>query len=185
MQKETYCAINVLCTDPDGNVVGSEYPLSELDVDSVWGQIKLRSEYERWGVNRTCVLKCFPFPEIVNEKFISEGIVWNRISLAYKAKFVNEKLRIYKPRTDGLSASSVKIRHNNPIGTRLYYFELFKLPVPVIVKLKAIVNYNRFSYGNINLWHLLKGSPNFIMSLFFILPSYLLYLRDKFKYLLN
>lgn len=184
-EKQAYCAINVLCTGPDGKIIGPEYPLNELDVDSVWEQIKLRTGAERWGVNRTSALKCFPFPEIPNEKFISEGIVWNRISLAYKAKFINEKLRIYKPCMDGLSANSVKIRVNNPMGTRLYYSELFKMPIPAIEKLKAIINYNRFSYDKINLWELLRDSPSFIISFIFIPPSYLLYLCDKRKYLLN
>lgn len=93
-EKKSFSTISALCVDIEGKLIGREYPGDIVDANSVWQQILLRTSGERWGVNRTDILKKTPFPEIPSEKFISEGIVWNRMALSYRARFINERLRI-------------------------------------------------------------------------------------------
>ena len=47
---------------------------------------------------------------------------------------------------DGLTAKIVKIRMNSPLASMLHYSELSVMPIPFAQKLKAIINYWRFSF---------------------------------------
>ncbi|MEX2162777.1 MAG: glycosyltransferase family A protein [Sulfuricaulis sp.] len=145
-QKQEYSTVTALCMNEDGSILGKYFPADVLDIARLDIQIKYRSLAERCGVNQTALLRQCPFPEIEGERFISEGIVWNRLSQRYKTRFVNEMLVRKKWHTDGLSASSVAIRARNPKGARLYYAEYSSLPVPTAWKIKALINYIRFSF---------------------------------------
>ena len=61
-------------------------------------------------VFKTDVLKEFPFPEIENEKFCPEALVWNRISQKYELLFFNRAIYTIEYMPDGLSSKIVKIR---------------------------------------------------------------------------
>ena len=150
-----------------------------MDVENVWEQIKLRSAAERWGINKTGILKQYLFPVFQDEKFITEAIVWNRISLHYRAKFVNAALRIYIARSDGLSASSVRIRAENPCGARLFYYELYKMPIPFNQKIRALINYLRFSFNAVTLKEMFLGAPSRIFFVIALFPAFLIHLNDK------
>jgi len=145
-ERKNFSGVSVLCMDAEGKIIGNEFPQSPCDLT----YLELMTRYgvvgEKWGFHRTEVLIEFPFPEIPGEKFIPEGLVWNRIGQKYKIRHVNEKLRIYEALSDGLSASSIRIRAKNPLGTRLYYQEFIKLPVPLLWRLRNLINYIRFSF---------------------------------------
>ena len=179
-EKRNYSTISALCVDMQGNLIGDEYPGDVVDADSAWQQILFRSSGDRVGVNRTDVLKKNPFPEIPGEKFISEGIVWNRIAQSYRARFINKRLKIKEYMSDGLSASSVKIRANNPIGSRLYYRELSELAMPLGQKAKALINYIRFSFhGRIPLMRIIKESAAPSATALLLIPGYFFYRADR------
>ena len=82
-KKEKFSAVTALCINQEGEQIGNSFPFEVTDSDS----IEIRTKYgvvgEKWGFQRTEVLKMFPFPEIPGEKFITEGIVWNRLSRQY------------------------------------------------------------------------------------------------------
>lgn len=178
-ERENYSSINVLCSDENGRIIGGKYPQDDMDVISVWDQYKLRSVAERWGVNRTRILKEHLFPVFQGEKFITEAIVWNRISLHYKAKFVNAALRIYVPRSDGLMASSVRIRVENPRGARLFYYELYNMQIPFVQKIKALINFLRFSFNTVSFREMFLGAPSQVFYIFAFFPAYLMHLYDN------
>ena len=144
-EKPGFSTVAGLCTDAQGRVLGTPYPSRMIDIASPGDQFEMRASGERWGANRTSVLRAFPFPEIRGETFIPEAIVWNRIARRYKTRFINEKLRRYIPQTGGLSTHSTSIRVHNPVGTSLYYRELMHLDISLKNRIKAIVNYVRFS----------------------------------------
>lgn len=113
-QKDEYSGITVLCVNSNGEVVGDRFPESPMDISP----LNLR-EYgiagEKWGFHKTDIFKEFPFPEFPGEKFVAEGLIWNRIAVKYKIRFVNEALRIYEYSPNGLSASILKIRVNRQL----------------------------------------------------------------------
>lgn len=142
--RRTFSGITCHCMDEHGRRIGDVFP---HDVVDAWPEeflCKWRISGEKWGFHRTDVLREFPFPEIPGEKFVPEGLIWNRIGRRYKMRFVNEALRVYKALPDGLSGSSVKLRADNPISTCTYYREKSESPVPLAVRAKAFANYSRF-----------------------------------------
>jgi glycosyltransferase involved in cell wall biosynthesis len=144
--RHEFSGVTVLCMDEEGRLVGDKFPKDICDMSP----LQMRSLHgvsgEKWGFHKTDVFREFPFPEIPGEKFIAEGLIWNRIALKYKVRHVNEMLRIYKYSSDGLSASLLKTRIRNPISTALYYKELIHHPIPFKLKIKSLINYIRFSF---------------------------------------
>lgn len=145
-KREDFSGVTALCQDERGNVIGNEFPSVVVDDSPIIMNFKHNVYGDKWGFHRTEILRRCPFPEIVGEKFIPEGIVWNRIALKYKVRFINKKLEIVEYQMDGLTVSSVRIRVSNPLGSRLYYKEFISLPLPIGKKINNIVNYIRFSF---------------------------------------
>lgn len=141
-----FSGVTALCQDERGNLIGNEFPSGVVDDSPIIMNFKHNVYGDKWGFHRTEILRRCPFPEIVGEKFIPEGIVWNRIALKYKVRFINKKLEIVEYQIDGLTASSVMIRARNPLGSRLYYKEFIGLSLPIRKKIKNIINYIRFSF---------------------------------------
>ena len=76
-----------------------------------------------------------------------EALIWNRIALKYKTRYINEKLLIINYRSDGLSAHSVRVRRDNPNNSVFYYKEFINMmPVSLKWKIRNLVNYSRFSF---------------------------------------
>ncbi len=144
-KRDAFSTITALCMTNDGTVLGPEFPAPVLDATSPSEQMRWRRD-ERWGVNRTDVLRMFPYPEIQGEKFIAEGLVWTRMSLAYGTRVIAERLKRVEYRSDGLTAASLQIRVRNPVGARLYYKESIAAPMPLTRRVRDAINYCRFSF---------------------------------------
>ena len=145
-EKYQFVGVTALCMDKQGRVLGNPFPVDAIDSNEIEMQVKCGLAGEKWGFHRIDVLKEFPFPEIPGEKFLAEGLVWNRISTKYKTKYVNEKLQVVEYLTDGLTVSSVEIRAKSPKGATLYYQEYACLNVPLANKIRNMINYIRFSF---------------------------------------
>src|SRR4028119_2117569 len=115
-KRDNFSAVTALCVDQDGKLVGNTFPFDITDSNSIEIHTKYNSFGDKWGFQRTEVLKEFPFPEFPGEKFIAEGIVWNRLSSKYQTRYVNEKLKIVEYREDGITASSARMRARHPRG---------------------------------------------------------------------
>jgi glycosyltransferase involved in cell wall biosynthesis len=175
-ERSRFSGLSVLCKDERGNVMGDPYPEETIDASSFLEQLRLRSGAERWGIIRTEILRRFPFPEFAGERFIPEALVWNRIALRYKMRFVNEALRVYRRSEDSLMSDFLNIRLQSPRGTQLYYAELCRMPLSAQLQMRALVNYLRFSLhaGRVSLQE--TGHPWLAAGL--IPASYLAYRRD-------
>jgi glycosyltransferase involved in cell wall biosynthesis len=179
-ERRHFSTITALCVDDTGKPIGPAFPAAVIDVADPCEQMKLRRPADRWGVNRTDVLRDFPFPEIPGEKFLAESIVWARMALHYRTRFINERLRIVRYRADGLSASSLKLRTRNPLGARLLYQEAINHPAPISWKLKDTVNYVRFScHAGLAAGKLVTESGNSWLTAGLLPAGYLMYLIDR------
>jgi glycosyltransferase involved in cell wall biosynthesis len=102
-KRASFSAVTGLCAYPNGRVVGRRFPCSQwLDSDSIEIFHRWRVYGEKWGFQRTDIMRIFPFPEEV-QGYVPEGVVWCRISLQYKTRFVNEVLRIYHQSPDSIT----------------------------------------------------------------------------------
>lgn len=67
-------------------------------------------------VIRSELFKLYPFPVFENERFISEGALWNRVSFTHKCVYINEVIYISEYLDGGLTKSGRKLRIHNPKG---------------------------------------------------------------------
>lgn len=82
---------------------------------------KLNLNYDMAEVYRLDILKKYPFPEYDDEKFITEGVVWDKIAHdGYKIRFFNEIIYICDYLDDGLTKQGRDIFVNNPNGYAHY-----------------------------------------------------------------
>lgn len=140
-----FSGITCLCRDDRGRIVGGPLPADTLDGRPFEVMSRLRRQGEMWGFHRTSVLSAFPFPEVPGERFVPEGLVWNRIGQRYQIRFINEALRGYHDTADSLSAKMILIRARSPVATVTYYQELMGLRLRLVEKLKAAANAWRFA----------------------------------------
>ena len=105
-QRSLFSAISVLCVDQYGRVVGDSFPRHTFDSNILEIQYRWKVRGEKWGFQRTDVMREYPFPVPPAQlSHIPEGIVWSRIARKYKTRYVNEPLRHYFDTEVSLSRS--------------------------------------------------------------------------------
>lgn len=143
----------------DGNIVGNGLPCEFIDCNAMDIRYKHHVTGDMKEVFRTEVLKEFPFPEIEGERFCPEDLVWNRMSKKYKLHFFNKHIYIAEYQDGGLTDNIMRIRHFSPLASMTYYAELYHAPVPLKVRIKAAINYWRFTplrfYGKVKEMHMM------------------------------
>lgn len=140
---ERFANLVACCCAEDGSIFGDPLPQEHVDVFNLGDALAIVGNTDRWGMMRADVLKCFPYPEFANERFIPEGVVWNRILSQYAVRYVNEPLLIAGYAPGGLGRQG-DLRYSSPKGAALYYKELAGYKVPVKLRLKAALNAARF-----------------------------------------
>jgi glycosyltransferase involved in cell wall biosynthesis len=165
----------------DGVIVGNQN-FNELITNS----IDIRFIYGVTGdlveIFKTAVLKEFPFPEIENEKFCPEALLWNRISVKYNLLFCNKGIYTTEYLPDGLTAKIVKIRMTSPIASMLTYSELATYNIPKLQKIRATINFWRFSFNsNLDFFKKIKMSSLGYSIVGFPL-GLILFIKDKIQY---
>lgn len=128
----------------DGTIIGERKICSSMNLSSIEMRYKYGFVGDVCEVFKTEILREFPFPEIENEKFCPESLVWNRIATKYKLHYFNEVIYYRDYLDDGLTSKIVRIRMNSPIASMMCYAELNQLDIPFKDKIKAAVNYWRF-----------------------------------------
>lgn len=97
-----FTAVTGLCRDANGRIVGTRFPEDVFDSNSLEICYRYRVTGEKWGFQRTDVLRDFPFPEEVRGH-LPEGVIWSAIAARYKTRFINEVLRIYHDERDSIT----------------------------------------------------------------------------------
>ena len=79
---------------------------------------------ERAMCFRTNIHRQYKYPEFVDEKFMTEAVVYNRMAAdGYRVRFYNDIIWIYEYRADGLTTAGNKLFLNNPHGYGLWLRE--------------------------------------------------------------
>ena len=159
----------------DGTIIGERKISSSMSLSSIEMRYKYGFVGDVCEVFKTDVLREFPFPEIENEKFCPEALVWNRIATKYKLHYFNEVIYYRDYLDDGLTSKIVRIRMNSPIASMICYAELNQLDIPFKDKFKAAINYWRFRlcYNGSGSYPKLSGLWNAIAPL-----GWLMHLND-------
>ena len=180
MERSRFSGVTCLCMDRDGRINGTTFPESPMDSDPITLQISYRVRGEKWGFHRTDILRAFPYPVFRGERFIPEGLIWNRIARRYKLRFINEPLRIYEDLPDGLTSQGAAPRVRSPFGARLYYQEYAQFQLPLRHRIKALLNYLRFSsHAGVPALQTIRESGNWLVATALFPIGAILAFRDR------
>jgi glycosyltransferase involved in cell wall biosynthesis len=148
--RQRFSAVTALCVDQHGRLVGDRFPFDPTDSDSLEIRYRFKVRGEKWGFQRTAVLREFPFPVVDGARHVPPSVVWSAIARRYKTRYVNDVLRIYyvNERTDQLSRARSRVRHAT--GLALWHglvlrHDLHWFRVAPIRLSSSAVNYVRYS----------------------------------------
>lgn len=145
-----FSAVTALRMNQHGRPVGDRFPGDVTDSDSLEQYFKYRLRGDKWGFQRTDVLRDHPFPEPPGVRFVSESIVWFAIARHFKTRYVNEYLGINfamdsaEPRLSNLTiitAQGRQLFHKAVIEDYLDY----TASAPWLI-LRSLINYSRYSF---------------------------------------
>lgn len=159
-------------------VIGNNSVNNDIFCNSLDIRYKHNVKGDLSEVIKTDVLRQFPFPKINDEKFLTEGLVWFRIAKKYKFLFFSDIVYIAEYQDDGLSKASFNIRKCSPEGAILFYKELQSMPIPIIQKIRANINYWRFArYSKRSFTSLIKD-VNPLFTVFGLVLSIVFFIKD-------
>ncbi|WP_163538991.1 glycosyltransferase family 2 protein [Gracilibacillus sp. YIM 98692] len=165
-------------------MVGKTFNGEHLDATSLE-----RSKHNILGdkaeIFKTSLLKKFKFPEIENEKFITESLVWYRIAnKGYKLRWFNQIIYICDYLEDGLTRNIDKLYIDNFEGYTFFLKEILKyndLPRGRKIKIVSAYIYRGKKKGR-SLRQISKNIDKnilFVLFLFVISSIYKLIIRGK------
>ncbi|MCA6069110.1 glycosyltransferase family 2 protein [Chryseobacterium sp. RG1] len=130
-------------------------------------------------VIKTDIMKKYTFPKLLNEKFLTEGLIWNRIGQKFKFLWLPEVIYIGEYLEGGLTDNNFSVRKKSPEGTLIFYSELQRMPINFFYKLRANINYWRFAkFSNRSFISKFKD-VRFILSFFGLPLSLIFFIKDS------
>ena len=183
-QRAEFAGVAGLCAFPSGLLVGTAFPKQVLDSNPIEIRVRYKVKGDKCEVWRTDMLRNFPFPEDLG-RFVTEGLVWNRIARHYKVRFVNEVWMVKEYQKEGLSARSLELRAGSPRAARVYYKEFAEtseVKIPILRRLREYANYTRFScHAHVSLLGQAREARLKLLWFWASPLGILLYLRDRIK----
>lgn len=182
---KTICGLGYLKLNKSNNneTVGKPYTQDSI-IDTFTNQ---RINNNTWGdkceVFKSEILKQYPFPEFEGENFVSESVVWCKMSLDYKMKFMNKGVYICDYQTGGLSDGVHKRLFNNPKGASACYLSMSSKQVKLKYRIKYTIAYTVYSLAaKIKLKQQFKQISSKFIYMITFMPSWFIYLRKKRRY---
>ncbi len=186
-QRHLFSAVTCLCEDQDGNLQGQKFPEDVMDAHPLDIMYRYGIRGEKWGFQRTDVMKEFPFPVMAGQH-IDDGTVWSRIALKYTTRFVNEILRIYylgNVGKDQLTQQDPSQRSPGMVASRIYLLnnDIDWFRYAPVWFLRHAVHYHRFGFHINNSIAKQIGAIDSIVGKLLVtiaIPfGWLVYLRDR------
>ena len=128
----------------DERIVGTGLPQDIIDCNAMDIRYRYHVDGDLKEVFKTTVLQEFPFPEIQDERFCPEQLVWFRIAQKYKLRYFNTPIYVAEYQPNGITASIIRVRMLAPQATCMMYAEMLAYKIPFKEKIKAAINFWRF-----------------------------------------
>lgn len=79
-----------------GEFFGTRYPSDPTDSNALEIRLRYKVQGEKWGFQRTDVMRQFPFPEVPGYTgLIPSGLIWNAIGRNYRTRYINDELLVW------------------------------------------------------------------------------------------
>ena len=140
----TFAGVAGLDVFDDERIVGTGLPQDIIDCNAMDIRYRYHVDGDLKEVFKTTVLQEFPFPEIQDEKFCPEQLVWFRIAQKYKLRYFNTPIYVAEYQPNGITASIIRVRMLAPQATCMMYAEMLAYKIPFKDKIKAAINFWRF-----------------------------------------
>lgn len=175
------CGFSFLRAKRDGGYLsGSGVPYDDLKESFCECRINRNIQGDMAEVWFTYCLKEYPFPEIENEKFIGEDLVWVQMSEKYKLRFYNKAIYISDYLDDGLTKNRRKHNIKSPNGCMMRAEAFLAAKVIFKIKIKSILQYIIYGkFANFSSLDLFKRSKNKLLYCLFYMPAMFLYKKWK------
>ncbi len=142
----THAEVQALCADPNGHLIGDRFPCDvRLDSDAFEMAFIHRVAGDKVGMQRTAVLREFPFPDAFHGIGVTEALVWFQIAEKYRTRYINEVLGRKEYLAGGLTDTE-RHRAVERSGPRRQYFRLLAempRPMPTKERVRAYANWAR------------------------------------------
>ena len=130
-------------------IVGETFEGEFIDCDNLH-RVKYNILGDKAEVYRTEILKEIKFPEIEEENFMSEVVLWNEVARrGHKLRWFNEIIYISDYLEDGLTKNSTAIFKKNPIAHKMMTKELLQIDYPLKNKLGYIYKYHKIQQNSV------------------------------------
>lgn len=158
--RQEFSGVACLCKDQYGEIVGELFPAPVLEISHPEMRHIHRRGGERWGFQRTDLLRRFPFPTPSGERYVPEGVVWSQLGEQFNLRFVNEALRIYwREETDTEAISDLShpkkhaqghvLLHRAVLNNELYFRYLRHNPTYFVKSGGNLIRFALFSNQSI------------------------------------
>lgn len=184
IQKKELCGLSFLKMTSEGNLLLNKNYDEEEEANTYVNYRVLKNiKGDMAEVWITKILKKFQFPIFKNEKFLSEDVVWIKMSGPYKIYFFNKPIYIANYLSDGITKNRRKTNWNSPLGC-IYKGEILMNPLfPIRLRIKGSLYYNIYNLrANKNIKEFVKKSKAKLIVLLTLIPSYIIYRYWKVKY---
>jgi glycosyltransferase involved in cell wall biosynthesis len=131
-ERDRFSAVTALVADEHRRLIGTRFPRDPTDSNALEIRFRYKVRGDKWGFQRTDVMRSYPFPEIEGYRgLIPEGIVWNAIAQRYKERYVNEILlvawqdqptRLSRPIHRGESAEGAMLAYESLLREAIRWF---------------------------------------------------------------
>lgn len=142
MDDSNLAGITALKEYPDHNLIGRAYTTG-LGQHSLYTLETMGEGGERSLVFKTSIAQQYPFPEINDEKFMTESVIYDRME-QYKFIVSNDILTTCEYQQDGLSSDVRGLMLRNPSTYKLYFAQRIDLTPSLKERFTLALRYHAF-----------------------------------------
>lgn len=143
---DKFAGLSGLRIHPDGRKIGGGTDFGLIDADALTIRSKHKVSGDLAEIYKTHILKQYPFPEIPNERFCSEGLIWARIAQKYILRYFYKGIYVCEYLNDGLTFNRVEARRKSPEYSIILYSEGVKNKrISIMERCKYAILYWRYS----------------------------------------
>lgn len=158
--------------------LAKEFPDQEIVDNTINYRAKNRLKGDYCEVIRASCFKEYSFPVFENEKFLTEGCLWNKLSEKYNMVFMNKIIYICEYLEDGLTNGGRKLRITNPMGGMYQSQIQMGRQYPMKVRIKNSITYTVYGfYSNKSFKEYYEESKSKIMILLLLPISFIVFVK--------
>ncbi|WP_415944956.1 glycosyltransferase family 2 protein [Selenomonas montiformis] len=168
----------------NGKIISERADVPDYYVcDDIHFCVNHRVRGDRAEVVRTEIFKKFPLPAHENEKFMSEGWLWNNIAIKYRTVYIQKVIYICEYLDMGLTKSGRLLRMKSPLNMMENCKSFFQRETCIRVKMKELLLYCVYALcSDLSFKEKITSSNHPIKTLIMMPFGFLLYIYWRFKY---